>query len=140
MSYRSLSLSLSFFVHLQTFISLHLSPSLNDRWGIKDDRATTFLHSSLFSAFERTSANLKPVHTDMLYIYQPTYLSNNPFSCLLYEENNFFVIIIYPSVYLYIFIQINRCMQAHPYPPFYPLFYLTIYLSRKGLFRCKVFL
>ena len=33
--------------------------SLNDRWGIKDNRATTFLHSSLFSAFRSVSPNFK---------------------------------------------------------------------------------
>ena len=40
--------------------------SLNDRWTIKDDQATTFLHSSLFSAFQRASANPNPVHSDIL--------------------------------------------------------------------------
>ena len=35
----------------------HSSRSVNDRWGIKDDRATTFLHSSLSSAFRRASHN-----------------------------------------------------------------------------------
>ena len=42
----------------------HSSRSLNDRWGIKDDRATTFLHSSLPSAFGRASPNHNPVHSD----------------------------------------------------------------------------
>ena len=42
-----------------TFTSLHLSLSLVDRWGTKDDRATTVLHSSLFSAFRRASPNFK---------------------------------------------------------------------------------
>ena len=48
------------------FTSLHLSHSLFDRWGTKDDRATTVLHSSLFSAFRRASPNLNPVHSVML--------------------------------------------------------------------------
>ena len=48
------------------FISLHLSHSLFDRWGTKDDRATTVLHSSLFSAFRRASPNFNPVHSVML--------------------------------------------------------------------------
>ena len=43
------------------------SRSLNDRWGIKDNRATTFLHSSLFSGFQRASSNPNPVHSDILY-------------------------------------------------------------------------
>ena len=43
--------------------SLHLSLSLVDRWGTKDDWATTFLHSSLCSAFRRASPNFKPVHS-----------------------------------------------------------------------------
>ena len=46
--------------------SLHLSHSLFDRWGTKDDRATTVLHSSLFSAFRRASPNFNPVHSVML--------------------------------------------------------------------------
>ena len=41
----------------------HLSLSLVDRWGTKDDRATTVLHSSLFSAFRRASPNFNPVHS-----------------------------------------------------------------------------
>ena len=45
---------------------LHLSHSLADRWGTKDDRATTVLHSSLFSAFRRASPNFNPVHSVML--------------------------------------------------------------------------
>ena len=44
----------------------HSFRSLIDRWGIKDDRATTFLHSSLSSAFRRASPNPNPVHSDML--------------------------------------------------------------------------
>ena len=48
------------------FTSLHLSLSLVDRWGTKDDRATTVLHSSLFSAFRRASPNFNPVHSDTL--------------------------------------------------------------------------
>ena len=40
--------------------------SLNDRWGIKDDWATTFLHSSLSSAFRRAPPNPNPVHYDIL--------------------------------------------------------------------------
>ena len=48
------------------FTSLHLSHSLFDRWGTKDDRATTVLHSSLFSAFRRASPNFNPVHAVML--------------------------------------------------------------------------
>ena len=45
------------------FTSLHLSLGLVDRWGTKDDRATTVLHSSLFSAFRRASPNFNPVHS-----------------------------------------------------------------------------
>ena len=48
------------------FTSLHLSHSLFDRWGTKDDRATTVFHSSLFSAFRRASPNFNPVHSVML--------------------------------------------------------------------------
>ena len=44
----------------------HTSRSLDDPWGIKDDRATTFLHSSLSSAFQRVSPNSYPVHSDIL--------------------------------------------------------------------------
>ena len=44
----------------------HSSRSLNDRWGIKHDRATTFLHSSLSSAFRRASPNPNPVHSGSL--------------------------------------------------------------------------
>ena len=43
--------------------SLHLFLSLVDRWGTKDDRATTFLHPSLFSAFRSALPNFKPVHS-----------------------------------------------------------------------------
>ena len=53
----------SLFIH---FTSLHLSHSLFDRWGTKDDRATTVLHSSLFSAFRRASPNFNPVDSVML--------------------------------------------------------------------------
>ena len=42
------------------------SGSLNGRWGIKDDRATAFLHSSLSSAFRRASPNPHPIHSDLL--------------------------------------------------------------------------
>ena len=45
------------------------SRSLNDRWSIKDNRATTFLHFCLSSAFQRTSSNPNPVHCDMLSSY-----------------------------------------------------------------------
>ena len=45
------------------------SRSLNDRWGIKDNRATTFRHSSLSSAFQRASSKPNPVHSDILYSY-----------------------------------------------------------------------
>ena len=45
------------------------SRSLNDRWGIKDNPATTFLHSSLSSAFQRASSNPNRVHCDMLSSY-----------------------------------------------------------------------
>ena len=48
------------------FTSLHLSHSLFDRWGTKEDRATTVLHSSLFSAFRRASPYFNPVHSVML--------------------------------------------------------------------------
>ena len=44
----------------------HSSRSLNDRWCIKDDRATTFLHSSLSSAFRKASTNPNPVNSDIL--------------------------------------------------------------------------
>ena len=44
----------------------HLSCSLKGRWGIKDDRAITFLHSSLLSAFRRASPNPNPDHYDTL--------------------------------------------------------------------------
>ena len=44
----------------------YLSLSLVGRWGTKDDRATTVLHSSLFSAFRRASPNFNPVHSVML--------------------------------------------------------------------------
>ena len=54
--------------------SLHLSLSLVDRWGTKDDWATPVLHSSLLSAFRRASPNFKPVH--------PITLSSNLFFCL----------------------------------------------------------
>ena len=43
------------------------SRSLNDCWGIRDDRATTFLHSSLSSAFRRASPNPNPIRSDILY-------------------------------------------------------------------------
>ena len=56
------------------FTSLHLSLSLVDRWGTKDDRATTVLHSSLFSAFRRASPNFNPVHS--------VTLSSHLFFCL----------------------------------------------------------
>ena len=52
----------------------HLSLSLVDRWGTKDDWATTVLHSSLFSAFRRASPNFKPVHS--------VTLSSHLFFCL----------------------------------------------------------
>ena len=45
------------------FTFSHSSHSLNDRWGIKDDQATTFLHSSVSSAFRGASPNPNPVHT-----------------------------------------------------------------------------
>ena len=53
----------------------HSYRSLNDRWGIKNDRATIFLHSSLSTAFRGASSNLNPVHCDIL--------SSHPFFCLL---------------------------------------------------------
>ena len=56
------------------FTSLHLSHSLVDRWGTKDDRATTVLHSSLFSVFRRASPNFNPVHS--------VTLSSHLFFCL----------------------------------------------------------
>ena len=55
------------FVFVNNFTSLHLSLSLVDRWGTKDDRATTVLHSSLLSAFRRASPNFNPVHSDTLF-------------------------------------------------------------------------
>ena len=57
-------------VYLLTYLSL----SLVDRWGTKDDRATTVLHSSLFSAFRRASPNFNPVHS--------VTLSSHLFFCL----------------------------------------------------------
>ena len=57
--------------------SLNLSSrSLNDRWGIKDDRSTTSLHFSLSTAFRRASPNPNPVHSDIL--------SSHLFFCLLF--------------------------------------------------------
>ena len=45
----------------------HSACSLNDRWGMKDDRGTTFLRSSLSSsAFRRASPNPIHVHSDIL--------------------------------------------------------------------------
>ena len=52
----------------------YLSLSLVDRWGTKDDQATTVLHSSLFSAFRRTSPSFNPVHS--------VTLSSHLFVCL----------------------------------------------------------
>ena len=46
--------------------TLHLPLCPVDRWGTKDDRATTFLHPSLFSAFRRASPNFIPVHSVMM--------------------------------------------------------------------------
>ena len=48
------------------FTSLHLSLSLVDRRGTKDDQEATFLHPSLVSAFRRASPNFRPVHFAML--------------------------------------------------------------------------
>ena len=56
---------LPFYNSFNSLSLTHLSRSLNDRWGIKDDRATTFLHSSLPSAFRRVSPNPNPVHSDI---------------------------------------------------------------------------
>ena len=56
------SLSLNSLTHSLT----HSSRSLHDRWLLKDDRATTFLHSSLSSAFRRASPNPNPVHSGVL--------------------------------------------------------------------------
>ena len=53
----------------------HSSRTLNDSWGIKDDRATAFLHSSLSSAFRRASSNPKHVHPDNFVF---------PFFCLVF--------------------------------------------------------
>ena len=65
--------SCSILPEVKTFIVVfqiitHSSRSLNGRWGIKDDRTTTFLNSSLPSAFQRASFNPNPVHSD-IYIY-----------------------------------------------------------------------
>ena len=49
-----------------THAPTHSSRSLNDRWGIQDDPATTFLHSSLSSTFRRASSNPYPVRSDIL--------------------------------------------------------------------------
>ena len=43
----------------------HAPHSLNDPWGITDDQTTTFLHSSLSSAFRRASAKPNPFHYDI---------------------------------------------------------------------------
>ena len=52
---------------LTTTSSRHLSLNLNDRWGIKDDRATTLLHYSLLSTFEgRDFLKFKQVYSGML--------------------------------------------------------------------------
>ena len=42
------------------------SRGLNDLWGIKDARASTYLHSSLSSAFRRASPNPNPVHSGII--------------------------------------------------------------------------
>ena len=44
----------------------HSSRGLNDRWGIKDDRANTFLSSSLSSVFRKASPTPNPVHSDII--------------------------------------------------------------------------
>ena len=65
------------------------SRSLNDRWCIKDDRVTTFLHSSMSSAFRWASTNHNPVHSAMMTsLYsKPALIASNlsiiPFTCLL---------------------------------------------------------
>ena len=70
------------------FTSLHLSHSLFDRWGTKDDRATTVLHSSLFSAFRRVSPNFNPVHSLMLsshlFFCLPLLLPPCPVPCRIF--------------------------------------------------------
>ena len=52
--------------HYLGSLTHHLSRSLKGRWGIKDDRVITFLHSSLSSAFRRASSNPIPAHSDIL--------------------------------------------------------------------------
>ena len=56
------------------YLLTYLFLSLVDRWGTKDDQATTVFHSSLFSAFRRTSPNFNPVHS--------VTLSSHLFFCL----------------------------------------------------------
>ena len=66
-SQRLYCLELSFDTHSLT----HSSRSLNDRWGIKDDRATTFLHSFPSSAFRKASPNPNSGHSDNYINYLP---------------------------------------------------------------------
>ena len=47
----------------------YLPFSLDDRWGTKDVRATTLLHTSLFSVVREVSLYFKPVHFVMLYFH-----------------------------------------------------------------------
>ena len=68
--------SCSILPKVKTFIVVfhiitHSSRSLNGRWGIKDDRTTPFLYSSLSSAFRRASSNPNPVHSDIYYLPIP---------------------------------------------------------------------
>ena len=55
-------------LRLTSQFTLHFTYPLvyNNRWSIKDDRATTFLHPSLFSAVRKASPNFKHVHAVML--------------------------------------------------------------------------
>ena len=53
------------------------SGSLNYRWGIEDDHATTFPNSSLSSVFRRASSNPNYVHSDILsphFFFCPPFL------------------------------------------------------------------
>ena len=56
------------------YLSVYLSRSLADRWGTTVDFTTSFLHSSLFSAFRSMMFHSRPVHSLML--------SSHRFLCL----------------------------------------------------------
>ena len=68
------------------FINHHSSRSLDDLWGINDDRATAFLHSSLSSAFRRASPNPNlvyiTIHEMKVYYFYLTW------ALLIFYPNN----------------------------------------------------